>query len=41
MEIREVYELLGLLLGGVVVDEVFVIFMIELLGEGIMNCFRV
>lgn len=41
MEIREVYELLGLLLGGVVVDEVFVIFMIELLGEGIMNGFRV
>lgn len=41
MEIREVYELLGLLLGGVVVDEVFVIFMVELLGEGIMNCFRV
>lgn len=41
MEIREAYEPSGLSLGGVAVDEAFVTFMIELLGEGTMNRFRV
>lgn len=41
MEIREAYEPSGLSLGGVAVDEAFVTFMTELLGEGTMNRFRV